>query len=59
MIQPEGADDVKKRQLMELAIMNGTYREPQSRRHVTASSQHSSPSPLSPSSSLDDLERES
>ncbi|VDK40544.1 unnamed protein product [Taenia asiatica] len=54
-IQPEGADDVKKQQLMELAIINGTYRDPQQQhsRHPTssataASSQHSSPSPLSP-----------
>lgn len=64
-IQPEGADDVKKQQLMELAIINGTYREPQQQhsRHptssaTTASSQHSSPSPLSPSLTFDDLESE-
>ena len=25
--QPEGEDDLKKRQLMELAIINGTYRD--------------------------------
>ncbi|KAM7542625.1 hypothetical protein Aperf_G00000005191 [Anoplocephala perfoliata] len=57
---PEGADDVKKQQLMELAIMNGTYRDPQqqhSRHHSNnSSSQHSSPSPLSPSLTFDDLE---
>ena len=27
MFQPEGEDDLKKRQLMELAIINGTYRD--------------------------------
>lgn len=26
-LQPEGEDDLKKRQLMELAIINGTYRD--------------------------------
>lgn len=26
-LQPEGEDDLKKIQLMELAIMNGTYRD--------------------------------
>lgn len=25
--QPDGEDDLKKRQLMELAIINGTYRD--------------------------------
>ncbi|EUB59946.1 hypothetical protein EGR_05107 [Echinococcus granulosus] len=62
-IQPEGADDVKKQQLMELAIINGTYRDPQHHhsRHPTisttaTSSQHSSPSPLSPSFIFDDFE---
>nr|CDS22127.1 hypothetical protein EgrG_000055900 [Echinococcus granulosus] len=60
---PEGADDVKKQQLMELAIINGTYRDPQHHhsRHPTisttaTSSQHSSPSPLSPSFIFDDFE---
>lgn len=28
--QPEGEDDLKKRQLMELAILNGTYRDTKS-----------------------------
>lgn len=27
ILQPEGEDDLKKIQLMELAIMNGTYRD--------------------------------
>ena len=27
LFQPEGEDDLKKRQLMELAIINGTYRD--------------------------------
>lgn len=26
-LQPEGEDDLKKKQLMELAILNGTYRD--------------------------------
>ena len=29
--QTEGEDELKKRQLMELAIMNGTYRDSQSK----------------------------
>ena len=29
-LQPEGEDDLKKRQLMELAIINGTYRDTKS-----------------------------
>lgn len=27
LFQPEGEDDLKKMQLMELAILNGTYRD--------------------------------
>ena len=27
LFQPDGEDDLKKRQLMELAIINGTYRD--------------------------------
>lgn len=27
MFQPDGEDDLKRRQLMELAIINGTYRD--------------------------------
>ena len=27
VIQPDGEDDLKRRQLMELAIINGTYRD--------------------------------
>lgn len=27
VFQPDGEDDLKKRQLMELAIINGTYRD--------------------------------
>lgn len=27
VLQPDGEDDLKKRQLMELAIINGTYRD--------------------------------
>lgn len=27
LLQPDGEDDLKKRQLMELAIINGTYRD--------------------------------
>ena len=27
LLQPEGEDDLKKMQLMELAIINGTYRD--------------------------------
>nr|CDS34514.2 hypothetical protein HmN_000886900 [Hymenolepis microstoma] len=54
----EGADDVKKQQLMELAIMNGTYRDPQQQNaryhNNNSSSQHSSPSPLSPSLTFDE-----
>ena len=61
-IQPEGSDDVKKQQLMELAIINGTYRDPQQRNSgVTQSSsspQQSSPSPLSPSLTFDEFDRE-
>ncbi|KAM3176920.1 hypothetical protein ACTXT7_005562 [Hymenolepis weldensis] len=61
-LAPEGADDVKKQQLMELAIMNGTYRDPQQQNaryhNNNSSSQHSSPSPLSPSLTFDDQERE-
>ncbi|VDO04771.1 unnamed protein product [Rodentolepis nana] len=57
-LAPEGADDVKKQQLMELAIMNGTYREPQQQNaryhNNNSSSQHSSPSPLSPSLTFDE-----
>ena len=30
LLQPEGEDDLKKRQLMELAIINGTYRDTKS-----------------------------
>ncbi len=30
ILQPEGEDDLKKRQLMELAIINGTYRDTKS-----------------------------
>lgn len=26
-LQPDGEDELKKRQLMELAILNGTYRD--------------------------------
>lgn len=26
-LQPEGEDDLKKKQLLELAILNGTYRD--------------------------------
>jgi hypothetical protein len=29
MLQPEGEDDLKKMQLMELAILNGTFRQGQ------------------------------
>lgn len=35
-IQPEGEDDLKKRQLMELAILNGTYRDTKSSSTSTA-----------------------
>jgi len=35
-MQAEGEDSLKKMQLMELAILNGTYRDPniKSRKHV-------------------------
>lgn len=38
-MQAEGEDSLKKMQLMELAILNGTYRDAniKSRKHVTSS----------------------
>ena len=38
LTQPEGEDDLKKRQLMELAILNGTYRDTKSGSGGSASS---------------------
>jgi len=49
-LQPEGEDELKRRQLMELALINGTYRDTKSA--ATPSDQSSG---VSPPSSLSPL----
>lgn len=41
--QAEGEDELKKRQLMELAIINGTYRDSSSKSSAAGKSSNSSP----------------
>ena len=36
LLQADGEDELKKRQLMELAIINGTYRDSESMRALAA-----------------------
>lgn len=49
MLQPEGEDELKRRQLMELAIINGTYRDTKSGPNTQAQANGASPpSSLSP-----------
>lgn len=38
--QADGEDELKKRQLMELAIINGTYRDSESMRALAAAGSH-------------------
>lgn len=39
--QADGEDELKKRQLMELAIINGTYRDSNTKVSAAAGKQHS------------------
>ena len=49
LLQPEGEDELKRRQLMELAIINGTYRDTKSGTNTQAQTNGTSPpSSLSP-----------
>lgn len=40
MLQAEGEDELKKRQLMELAIINGTYRDSNTKALVAAGTEY-------------------
>lgn len=49
ILQPEGEDELKRRQLMELAIINGTYRDTKSGTNPQGQTNDGSPpSSLSP-----------
>lgn len=45
-LQPEGEDELKRRQLMELAIINGTYRDTKSGPQTNGASPPSCLSPM-------------
>ena len=58
-LQNEGEDDLKKRQLMELAILNGTYRDTKSGSGSGAGSQSASPGALAMAAAAGQASRKS